>query len=75
MKRTDTQVRGEAVTAAREIIGAAYGLGPGRGSPEQNKKFIELLAAQGNFVYRVLETEDIDDHTILVRAVRPSLCR
>ncbi|KZV99340.1 hypothetical protein EXIGLDRAFT_762643 [Exidia glandulosa HHB12029] len=68
VKRTDTQVRGEGVSAAREMVGAAYGLGPGLGNPDQVKRYVELLLANGNFVYRELETEDFDERTTVVKA-------
>ena len=52
------------------MIGAAYGLGPGRGSPEHNKKYVELLNTGGNFLYRLFETEEVDEQAIVVKKVR-----
>lgn len=68
-KKGDTAVRSTTAAAAREITGPAFGLGPGIGSPQQNKSYVDMLLADGNFIYRVLESEELADGTFHRTAV------
>ncbi|KZV88705.1 hypothetical protein EXIGLDRAFT_696487 [Exidia glandulosa HHB12029] len=60
IKRADSQVRGEVVSAARDIVGSSYGLGPGFGSQGENKAYVELLVTDLNFVFRIFEVENVN---------------
>lgn len=63
------------ISTGRDLCGPGYGLGAGRGSPAQNKAYIEMLSSHGNHVYRVLETEENPDGSYRVTKVRPPLTR
>lgn len=62
--RAGTQVRGETANAARDLVGSQYQLGQPKGNVEENKRFVEFLVSNGNFLYRKLEYEILDDQTI-----------
>ncbi|KZV98596.1 hypothetical protein EXIGLDRAFT_763439 [Exidia glandulosa HHB12029] len=64
IKRADSQVRGEVVSAARDIVGACFGLGPGRGDVGDNKRYVLHLLANMNFVFLSLMFEELDDGTL-----------
>ncbi|EJD49142.1 hypothetical protein AURDEDRAFT_161627 [Auricularia subglabra TFB-10046 SS5] len=62
--RAGTQVRGETANAARDLVGPQYALGQAKGTVEENKRFVEFLVSNGNFLYRKLEWEVVDNKTI-----------
>lgn len=61
------------MTVGRDLVGPSFALGACRGTPAQNRQHVELLTSHGNYVYRVLETQEVDDNTSRVVKVSRAL--